>query len=361
MNAPNDARQERALACHEMLLRLAGKAPDELVTQAREWLAEGRMGEIARAVAFTAVAQRISMLEDDVMLLDALLSDDNADATGLSQIEIAEYEFMPPFGFTVTQSGEEAPGSEPGAETDAFAQAVMEAIGAETGAHGLWRVWRRPADGSPWPPPKRVFLVEMDEDAELPAVTARLQQAVAAAGESEPQVEVFATGEELPVYQRLARAYGALVWAATPEPDIEIAAVFDEVDARTGPRFRPDHTRIEDDRERQRIIDYLQAGEALLVTTARMDDVVDTARRSSVPMNFRTDGTWIWTDSTTYYLEQHHLEPDTGLLAHITAANFQMPELDGVALHRAMAVLQRPAEEEPVWTFDGSSSAPDEE
>jgi hypothetical protein len=30
-----------------------------------------------------------------------------------------------------------------------------------------------------------------------------------------------------------------------------------------------------------------------------------------------------------------------------------MPGLDGVALHRAMTVLQAPAEEEPAWVFSG--------
>jgi hypothetical protein len=319
------------------------------------------MGELARAVSFTAVAQRISMPEGDVALLDALLAEDDADTAGLEQIEIAEHEFMPPFRFTPTESGEDASGGDPGVETDATDQVVVDAVTAEAAVHGLWRVWRHPADGSPWPPPKRVYLVEMDPYADLPGVTARLQLALIAVGEFEPQVEVFPSGQELPVYQRLGRAYAALIWAATPDPGIEVAAVFDEVDAQTGPRFRADHTRMADSDERQRVIDYLNAGEALLVTTARMDDVVDTSRRSAVPMNFRTDGTWIWTDSTTYYLEQHHLEPDTALLAHIRSSDFAMPELDGVAMHRAMVVLQRPSEEEPVWTFDGTSSPPDDE
>jgi hypothetical protein len=301
------------------------------------------------------------MIEEDVALLDALLAEDDADASGVSQIEIAEHEFMPPYGFAATESGEDASSGDPGVETDATDQIVVDAVAAEPGVHGLWRVWRRPADGSPWPPPKRVFLVEIDPDVDRAAVTARVQEALVAAGELEPQVEVFPTGAELPVYQRLARAYAALIWAATPDPNIEVAAVFDGVDAQAGPHFRPDHVRMVDVDERQRVIDYLNAGEALLVTTARMDDVVDRSRRSSVPMNFRTDGRWIWTDSTTYYLEQHHLEPDTGLLAHIRSNDFHLPELDGVAMHRAMAVLQRPSEEEPVWTFDGTSSSPDDE
>jgi len=32
-----------------------------------------------------------------------------------------------------------------------------------------------------------------------------------------------------------------------------------------------------------------------------------------------------------------------------------MAALDGIAIHRAMAVLQEPSDEEPVWTYDGSS------
>ena len=35
-----------------------------------------------------------------------------------------------------------------------------------------------------------------------------------------------------------------------------------------------------------------------------------------------------------------------------------MPDLGGVAIHRAMAVLQEPSAEEPVWTYDGSNSEP---
>jgi hypothetical protein len=108
------------------------------------------------------------------------------------------------------------------------------------------------------------------------------------------------------------------------------------------------------------VVEYLYAGEPLLVTTAQMDDVVDPERGNSVPMNFRTDGTWIWTDTTTYYLEQHRMAPDTDLLEHIRSVRYRMPALDGVALHRAMAVLQAPSEDEPVWTYGGPSPDPEE-
>jgi hypothetical protein len=135
---------------------------------------------------------------------------------------------------------------------------------------------------------------------------------------------------------------------STPEPDIRIASIFDEVDTEAGPVFTDSHERMDDAEETLQVIEYLNAGRPLLVTTGAMDDVVDRSRRNAVPMNFRTDGTWIWTDSTTYYLEQHNLAPDPELLDHIRAADYQLPKLDGVALHRTMAVLQEPPEGEPV-------------
>jgi hypothetical protein len=224
----------------------------------------------------------------------------------------------------------------------------------------MWRAWRYPADESPWPPPRRVYLVEADGEVDLVAMAARVAERLTAAGEGDPQVETYPVGAELPAYQRLARAYAGLIWASTPSPEIKVATVFDEVDARTGPRFAAEHERIDDEAEARRMLDYLNAGEPLLVTAAQMDDVVDRTRRNVVPMNFRTDGIWIWTDTTTYYLQRHRLSPDNALVDHLRDVRYQMPPLDGVAIHRAMAVLQEPADEEPVWTYDGSAPDQDE-
>jgi hypothetical protein len=128
--------------------------------------------------------------------------------------------------------------------------------------------------------------------------------------------------------------------------------LFDEVDQEAGPRFRPDHPTV-DDEELPKLVEYLRRGEALLLTTARLDDVVDQSHGNAVPMSFRTDGTWVWSDATTYYLEVHRLLPDPELAAHIRAANHVPPTVDDVARHRAMAALREPVTEEPAWTFGG--------
>jgi hypothetical protein len=85
------------------------------------------------------------------------------------------------------------------------------------------------------------------------------------------------------------------------------------------------------------------AGEPLLLTTGRSEDVADRDRGTAVPASFRTDGTWVWSDAAAYYLDAHGLRPDPDLLDHIRARGYVRPAVDGVALHRAMAVLRGPA------------------
>jgi hypothetical protein len=361
VTAPDEPRKERGNAFHCLLLRLAGRAPDDLVAQARDWLAEGREGEVARAVTFAVLAQNIPLIEVDLALLGEVLDAHGADSSALTQAQLAQFDPAPPFRFGAAPPDTEPPARPDEAPLDDVDRQALAAASQETSAHGVWRAWRYPADGSPWPPPRRIYLMETDEDADVVEMAARLQQRLHAAGETDPQVEVYPVGAELPTYQRLARAYADLIWAGTPKPDIKVAAVFDEVDAQTGPRFFGDHERLEDEIEARKVVEYLRAGEPLLVTTAQMDDVVDRSRRNAVPLNFRTDGTWIWTDTTTYYLERHQLTPDTELLEHIRSAEYRMPSLDGVAIHRAMAVLQEPSDEEPVWTYDGSSPNPEDD
>ncbi|PFG98334.1 hypothetical protein A8924_5843 [Saccharopolyspora erythraea NRRL 2338] len=343
MTAPDRQAAARA-GMHDLLLRQAGLAPDELVAEARGWLSEDRLGEVARAVAFSATRYGLALSEDDLGMLSAVLQADGAPLDALQGIEPAVDD--QPLVWQFSAEGPEAPG----AEDDPAAAALIDLLGAEPAAHGLWRAWRAPADGSPYPPPKAIYVVEADDDAELPALTARLQQALAAAGEVAPQVEVTPVDGDVPIYQRMARAHGVLLWAATEAPDVKVARVFDVVHPTSGPGFLPDHPLMDDEAERGQVLDYLRSGTALMITTATLGDVVEPDRGSVVPMSFRTDGSWIWPDTVTYYLEHHRLAPDPELLAHIRESGLLPPELDAVALHRAMEALRRPPEDEPVWS-----------
>ncbi|MGA5824023.1 hypothetical protein ACPC54_40025 [Kitasatospora sp. NPDC094028] len=131
------------------------------------------------------------------------------------------------------------------------------------------------------------------------------------------------------------------------------AAVFDTVDPVTGPGFAPDRPRLAAGGAREAVARYLHAGTAVLLTPMLMDDVVDPRRQGVVPMGFRTDGRWIWTDTVTYYLEEYGLAPDPELLAHVREqGDGPWPEPEPGVLEQAASFVLTPPEAaaEPVWT-----------
>jgi hypothetical protein len=207
-------------------------------------------------------------------------------------------------------------------------------------ANGLWRAWRCPAMPTPWPPPKRLYLVQTASAEEpLPMLTARLQRSLVQAGEFAPQVEVFVDPGDLPPYQRTALGCSALLWTAQATPPIQIAKLFDSVDEVGGPGFAASRPTLADP-ERAEVLAYLETASPLLTTTALMDDVIDESHRGVVPMSFRTDGLWVWTEAVAYYLRQYGLAPDSQLLHHIRARHYEIPPVGAVAQHRALAALQ---------------------
>ncbi|WP_018637232.1 hypothetical protein [Parafrankia elaeagni] len=380
---------------HRALLALAGVLPDELVTRARGWLAEGRLLDLTRAVTFALVAGRFAAPGEVVELLgreSGAAGADNAllGLLGLLETAPADPAAATPWRFCATEPGPAAPWAflpldltagqrMPLGRSGAIDRAMIEAVRAEPGAAGLWRAWRLAAADSPWPRPRRVFVVTArpaDEPSPprhggeparpvggLAAVAGRLQAALAAVGEPDPQVEVCPAGGEAPAYQVLARTGGALLWAREPAVPISVARVFDEVDPQGGPRFAVDRPRV-DGADRARIAAYLDAGVPVLGTSATMIDVVEPARGVVVPLTFRTDGSWVWTDTVSYYLTTYGLTPDPDLLRHALRPGPPDP-VDEVALHRVLADLLRPEEPpaadappapaDPVWYVPGMS------
>ena len=354
---------DQAVACHWLLLNIAGSAPDELLTQGRTWLAEGRRAELARAVGQAVFADQLNLSDDDMAVLAQLLLDAGADPSVLATIEPDDLEPTGMHGFAPTRAQTDALLSEIDASEaapaelantdepeDGIDQAAISAAAAESAALALWRAWRFPGDGAHWPAPPRIYVLETGPDGDLVAIAARVQAAIAAAGETAPQVEVYPLGAGPPQYQRMARGYGGLVWARVADPGGRMAVLFDGVDPQTGPYMDPGHPVVEA-AEAQRLLGYLRGGEAVLVTPARMDDIVDTSQTAKVPMNFITDGYWIWTDAMTYYLDRHSLRPDPELVAHIEARDYAIGEIDGAGIHRALRRLQQPAAEEAAWTY----------
>lgn len=119
-------------------------------------------------------------------------------------------------------------------------------------------------------------------------------------------------------------------------PALSVARVFDGV--RDGaPYFLPDHPLVDD----PRLAAYLRAGTPILSTTSTDLDRIDPSRGQVVPLSFRTDGTWIWTDTVTYYLEEHRIRPDEELCAHIAGRGYSCPEVDAATARHAVEELRR--------------------
>ncbi|MEV4626864.1 hypothetical protein AB0J90_11320 [Micromonospora sp. NPDC049523] len=365
------SQSSRLAAFHHLLLRVDSTLPDELVAEARTWLAAGMLVDVAQAVVFTAMTGRVALDPADIALLRETLGEIGGDTDPLAEIETATAEVMPLYGLApvgpevLADHGELIPynvdltRSDGGpAGPDGVDTALTGAIGEESGLLALWRCWRYPALDTQWPPAKRMYLVYAADPTggeNLPGITARLQRVLADAGEVDPLVTVFSDADTLPMFQRTALGFAALLWTAEPQPEVRIARLFDPLDSGTADRAPAADDPLDAD-ERDRVLRYLAHGVPLVITTTLFDDVVDPARGASVPMSFRTDGTWVWSDAVAYYLDQHGLAPEADFTAHIRGGRYAVPEVDVLSLHRALAAVQAPVaaqEASPVGLVTG--------
>ena len=116
-----------------------------------------------------------------------------------------------------------------------------------------------------------------------------------------------------------------------------IAKVFDGA-AEGVPYYLPNHPRLTP-AERAEPLAYLAAGTALLMTTATEPDFVEPTRGEVVPMNFRTDGTWVWNDALAYYLGEYGFAPEAEFLAAMRAAGWVCPTPEVEVVERALEEL----------------------
>ncbi len=322
---------ERVVGMHDVLLGLAGRVSDEFLATARQRLAEGAIGQVAESVCQELAAGGVALSLRQMGVLAEFLP---GSATSMfSRIPIGDEQRVLAWHFTGTPA-------EPVGVDGAGVAGLVAVLSDTAGVRGLWCAWRGPVSGQgPWLP---VYVVEAGSGVDPVGLTGRLQRALVVAGSGVPRVEVVVPGGEVPVYQRAARSYGRLVWAATEPVGLSLARVFDGVDEAGEPVFEEDHLRLLDAVERDRVLDYLRAGTVILDTDSTMDDVVDRSRGSVVPVSFRSDGVWIWPDIVCYYLEQHGLAPDEQLLAHIRTADRLPAPLDAVTVHRVLEYLSGP-------------------
>lgn len=120
---------------------------------------------------------------------------------------------------------------------------------------------------------------------------------------------------------------------------IRVARLYDGVHPKAGPYFAADHPTVADEAERRRLAGFLTGGAPLLHTTALDRDLLDPRGARRVPMGYRTDGVWVWSDAVSYYLERHRLAPDPELATYIRALGYACPAPEPAAVRRALAAF----------------------
>jgi hypothetical protein len=118
---------------------------------------------------------------------------------------------------------------------------------------------------------------------------------------------------------------------------IRIAKVFDGA-ADGVPYYAADHPRL-DPPVRDDVLAYLDAGAPLLVSPELEPDFVDPSRGAVVPVNFRTDGSWVWNDALAYYVAEYGYAPEPEFLAAMEAAEYECPVPSPEAMDRALDEL----------------------
>ncbi|MEQ3552156.1 hypothetical protein WIS52_16915 [Pseudonocardia nematodicida] len=181
---------------HELLLRLAGRCPDELLWRLRDWLAAGSTEALAAVLPRTLLRHRIGLTGEERALLGEVVGPDSPSRRLVDAV-------LP---------GSPGPAPEfTAAEPDLAAWAASSVVAGTAEARELLVATR--SDGA------RVLLVRgPDRTAELVSLTATLQRLLRVHGEHVPRVEVWAAAGTPGPYQEAARTAATPLWSRSPVP-----------------------------------------------------------------------------------------------------------------------------------------------
>lgn len=245
---------------HELLLAMAGRIPDKSLAKVRRLLACAAVGSAITLLADLLAQTPIPLTAAELAAIRTLSADPGA-LPGTRTVTAAP---APGFAF--------GSNDESGAATrDELDEALVAAAEARSGdLSGIWRAWRyvRPysaeASQGDWPSPYRVYLLRVTDPAMIQDVAAGVLGALPESADA--GIEIIATSEEPPPYQRAALSASLLLCAAVAEPGFRIARVFDFADPVTGPGFEPGHRVISDPAGITRLAGYLHGGYPALTT-----------------------------------------------------------------------------------------------
>lgn len=187
-------------ACHELLLLLAGRLPDDVTWRLRDWLADdadhGRAA-VATTLPRALLRNRVGVTDDERSLLVTAIGDDEGNVRrtvgAVLPVAIAE---RPAFEFR--------------AAPERWDVAQLAVLAVVRGTRGVQEVVRSVRTG---PFGERTVHVVLGGDRPW-ALTGTLQRLLRAHGERTPCVEVLPVDLEPPPYHKAAIVGSAPVWSS---------------------------------------------------------------------------------------------------------------------------------------------------
>jgi hypothetical protein len=80
--------------------------------------------------------------------------------------------------------------------------------------------------------------------------------------------------------------------------------------------------RADESTPRAQILDFLSGGSGVLRASGYSEDWLVPSHPLVVPIGFRTDGIWLWSEELAYYLRVHNIVPEAAFLAHMSQRRF---------------------------------------
>ncbi|MFC7548796.1 hypothetical protein [Plantactinospora sp. GCM10030261] len=124
------------------------------------------------------------------------------------------------------------------------------------------------------------------------------------------------------------------------ERDPDLPQLARSVDAELDSTGRPVvRTARLDASERGAVAAYLRNAPVVLVAWGFDPDPFDPRRPEVVPLDFHTDGEWVWSESLAYFAERYGIGPEPELLAHLARRRYQLPDVSEERIAKAVEVL----------------------
>ncbi|MFC4107210.1 hypothetical protein ACFOX0_14910 [Micromonospora zhanjiangensis] len=122
-------------------------------------------------------------------------------------------------------------------------------------------------------------------------------------------------------------------------PRMRLAAAVDGVRDATGTAVLP--TARLHEAERPAVVAYLREAPLVAVAWGYDEDPFDPDRVQVVPLNMRTDGEWVWSESLAYFADRYGVPPEPDFLRHMAQRQYRLSEVDQERLDRAVALIRR--------------------